>query len=207
MRELIGRKVGMTRLFNEDGTAVPVTVVAAGPCVVLSRRARAEGTPDTLAVGYGSVRKKSVTKPFGGQFAKAGLEPMKVIAEVAVPPDFSGGPGDSLTVELFKAGERVDVSGTSIGKGWQGVMRRHNFGGVGGATHGQSDRLRAPGSIGSSSYPSRVFKGMRMAGRMGGRKTTMKNLEVVRVELDKSLILLRGAVPGKQGSLLRITGV
>lgn len=196
----------MTRLFNDDGTAVPVTVVAAGPCVVLSRRAHTGGAPESLAVGYGSVRKKSVSRPRAGQFAKAGLEPMRVIAEVAVPPDFGGGPGDALTVELFKEGERVDVSGTSIGKGWQGVMKRHNFGGVGGSTHGQSDRLRAPGSIGSSSYPSRVFKGMRMAGRMGGRKTTLKNLEVVQVDSARSLLLLKGAVPGKPGSLLRIMG-
>lgn len=207
MRELIGQKVGMTRLFNEDGTAVPVTVVAAGPCVVLSRRSGSVGATESLAVGYGSVRRARVSKPQAGQFAKAGLEPMRLITEVAMPPDFSGGPGDALTVDLFKPGERVDVSGTSIGKGWQGVMRRHNFGGVGGATHGQSDRLRAPGSIGSSSYPSRVFKGMRMAGRMGGRKTTLKNLEVVSVDAKRSLILLRGAVPGKQGSLLRIMGV
>lgn len=206
MRELIGQKVGMTRLFDEDGQAVPVTVVAAGPCVVLSRRKGGAGREESLAVGYGAVKKKNVSKPRAGQFAKAGLEPMKVIVEVAAPPDFSGGPGDRITVDLFKAGERVDVCGTSIGKGWQGVMRRHNFGGVGGSTHGQSDRLRAPGSIGSSSYPSRVFKGMRMAGRMGGRKTTLKNLEVMRVDAERSLILLRGAVPGKQGSLVRIMG-
>jgi len=206
MRELIGQKVGMTRLFDEDGQAVPVTVVTAGPCVVLSRRQGGAGRTESLAVGFGSVKKKQVSKPRAGQFAKAGLEPMKVITEVAAPPGFAGGPGDKLTVDLFRAGERVDVCGTSIGKGWQGVMRRHNFGGVGGATHGQSDRLRAPGSIGSSSYPSRVFKGMRMAGRMGGRTTTLKNLEVMRVDADRSLILLRGAVPGKQGSLVRILG-
>lgn len=206
MRELIGQKVGMTRLFNEDGTAVPVTVVSAGPCVVLSRRSRGEGVPESLAVGYLSVRRDRVSKPRAGQFAKAGLEPLRHIVEVAVPPDFNGGPGDALTVSLFKPGERVDVSGKSIGKGFQGVMKRHNFGGVGGSTHGQSDRLRAPGSIGSSSYPSRVFKGMRMAGRMGGRQTTLKNLEVVQVDASKSLLLLRGAVPGKQGSLLRIIG-
>jgi len=206
MRELIGRKVGMTRLFSEDGQAVPVTVVAAGPCVVLNKRPGGARRPDALAVGFGTIRRKLVSKPDAGQFTKAGVEPMRLITEVAAPPDFAGGPGDQLTVDMFKAGERVDVSGTSIGKGWQGVMRRHNFGGVGGATHGQSDRLRAPGSIGSSSYPSRVFKGMRMAGRMGGNKTTLKNLEVMRVDAKQSLILLRGALPGKQGSLVRIIG-
>lgn len=196
----------MTRLFSEDGQAVPVTVVAAGPCIVLGKRQGGARRPEALAVGFGSIRAKHVTKPRAGQFAKAGIEPMRVITEVAAPPDFAGGPGDQLTVDQFKAGERVDVVGTSIGKGWQGVMRRHNFGGVGGATHGQSDRLRAPGSIGSSSYPSRVFKGMRMAGRMGGAKTTVKNLEVMQVDAGKSLILLRGALPGKQGSLVRIMG-
>ena len=196
----------MTRLFDEDGQAVPVTVVEAGPCVVLSRRQGGAKRPDALAIGYGSVKKKHVNKPDAGQFAKAGLEPMRMITEVAAPPDFAGNPGDKLTVDLFKAGERVDVRGTSIGKGFQGVMRRHNFGGVGGATHGQSDRLRAPGSIGSSSYPSRVFKGMRMAGRMGGARTTLKNLEVMRVDNQRGLILLRGAVPGKAGSLVRIMG-
>lgn len=206
MREIIGQKVGMTRLFGEDGQAVPVTVVEAGPCVVLSRRQGGAGRPEALAVGFGSVKAKNVSRPRAGQFKKAGVEPMRVLAEVAAPPNFSGQPGDKLTVEMFKAGEKVDVSGRSIGKGWQGVMRRHNFGGVGGSTHGQSDRLRAPGSIGSSSFPSRVFKGMRMAGRMGGRQTTLKNLEVVRVDSERSLILIRGAVPGKRGSLVRILG-
>lgn len=196
----------MTRLFSEDGLAVPVTVVAVGPCIVLSRRLGGVGRGESLAVGFGPVRRKHVNKPSAGQFAKAGIEPMRMITEVAAPPDFAGGAGDQLSIEMFKTGERVDVSGTSIGKGWQGVMRRHNFGGVGGATHGQSDRLRAPGSIGSSSYPSRVFKGMRMAGRMGGKKTTVKNLEVVRVDAKQSLLLLRGALPGKQGSLVRIIG-
>jgi large subunit ribosomal protein L3 len=206
MRELIGRKVGMTRLFDEDGAAVPVTVIQAGPCVVVARRTREKDGHDALAVGFEPAKKKHVTRPRAGQFAAAGVEPTRVLTEVPVPPDYEGELGDQLTVELFNVGERVHVSGLSAGKGWQGVMRRHHFGGVGDATHGQSDRLRAPGSIGQSSYPSRVFKGTRMAGQMGNRRTTIKNLMVVGVDSDKSLLLIRGAVPGKPNGLVRIKG-
>jgi large subunit ribosomal protein L3 len=206
MRELIGRKVGMTRLFDEDGTAIPVTVVQAGPCVILSRRTTEQDGHEALSVGYEKAKPQRVNKPMTGQFAKAGVDPMRIVTEVPVPPDFEGTPGDTLTVEMFKQGERVDVSGVSIGKGWQGVMKRHNFKGVNDATHGQSNRLRAPGSIGQSSYPSRVFKGMKMAGRMGGRTTTLKNLEVVNVDTERSLLILKGALPGKAGALVRIKG-
>jgi large subunit ribosomal protein L3 len=207
MRELIGRKVGMTRLFDEDGTAIPVTVVQAGPCVILSRRTTEQDGHEALSIGYEKVKPQRVNKPMTGQFAKVGVEPLRMIVEVPVPPGFEGAPGDTLTVEMFQEGEQVDVSGLSIGKGWQGVMKRHNFAGVNDATHGQSNRLRAPGSIGQSSYPSRVFKGMKMAGRMGGRKTTIKNLKVVTVDTAKSLLMLRGAIPGKAGTLVRIKGV
>jgi large subunit ribosomal protein L3 len=206
MRELIGRKVGMTRLFDADGTAVPVTVISAGPCVVVSTCTAETHGYASLRVGYGDIKASKVTRPVGGQFAKAGVTPTRMLTEVAVPPGFAGQPGDRLTVELFTVGEKVNVTGVSIGKGWQGVMKRHHFGGVGGTTHGQSDRLRAPGSIGASSYPSRVFKGQRMAGQMGGRTTTVKNLVVVAVDPEKALILLRGAVPGKADSLVRIKG-
>jgi large subunit ribosomal protein L3 len=207
MRELIGRKVGMTRLFDEDGTVIPVTVVQAGPCVIVSRRTTLQDGHEALSVGYEKAKAQRLNKPMLGQFAKAGVDPLRIIVEVPVPPDFEGAPGDALTVEMFREGELVDVSGLSIGKGWQGVMKRHNFKGVNDATHGQSNRLRAPGSIGQSSYPSRVFKGMKMAGRMGGRKTTIKNLKVVTVDTAKSLLMLRGAIPGKTGALLRIKGV
>lgn len=206
MRELIGRKVGMTRLFDEDGTAIPVTVISAGPCVVVGTRTAEVDGYASLRVGYGDVKARKVSRPVAGQFAKSGVAPTKILAEVPVPPGFSGQVGDKLTVELFTVGERVNVTGISIGKGFQGAMKRHHFGGVGGTTHGQSDRLRAPGSIGASSFPSRVFKGQRMAGQMGSRTTTIKNLEVVAVDAEKSLILLRGAVPGKADSLLRIKG-
>ena len=206
MRELIGRKVGMTRLFDEDGTATPVTVISAGPCVVVARRTQDVDGHDALAVGYEAVKAKHVSKPRAGQFKKANVEPTRVLSEVAVPPKFDGKPGDHLTVEMFQVGEFVDVSGVSIGKGEQGVMKRHNFKGVGDATHGQSDRLRAPGSIGSASYPSRVFKGMKMAGHMGGVMTTIKNLKVMQIDVEKSLIVVSGAVPGKSKTLLRIKG-
>jgi large subunit ribosomal protein L3 len=206
MREIVGRKVGMTRLFDADGTAFPVTVIAAGPCPVVARRTREKDGHDALAVGFESVREHRLTKPRAGQFKRSDVAPTRLLTEVAVPPGFEGGEGGTLTVEMFKIGERVDVSGVSSGKGWQGVMRRHHFGGVGDATHGQSDRLRAPGSIGQSSYPSRVFKGVRMAGQMGGRRATVKNLLVVGLDAEKSLLLLRGAVPGKAHNLLRIRG-
>lgn len=206
MREIIGRKVGMTRLFDEDGTAIPVTVVVAGPCTVVQERTAEKEGYRALAVGFGSAKKKNKSKPVIGQYAKAKIDPTRVLVEVAVPPGFEGGVGDSLKADLFKEGEFVDVIGTSAGKGWQGVMRRHNFGGVGGATHGQSDRLRAPGSIGASSFPSRVFKGQRMAGRMGGGSVTVKNIRIAKVDAEKGLILLSGAVPGKPDAILRIRG-
>jgi len=206
MRELIGRKVGMTRLFDEDGTATPVTVISAGPCVVVAQRTQDVDGHNALAVGYEVAKAKHVSKPRAGQFKKANVEPTRVLSEVAVPPKFDGKPGDQLTVEMFQVGEFVDVSGVSIGKGQQGVMKRHNFKGVGDASHGQSDRLRAPGSIGSASYPSRVFKGMKMAGHMGGVMTTIKNLRVMQIDVEKSLIVVSGAVPGKPKTLLRIKG-
>lgn len=206
MRELIGRKVGMTRLFDEDGTATPVTVISAGPCVVVVQRTQDVDGHNALAVGYEVAKAKHVSKPRAGQFKKANVEPTRVLSEVAVPPKFDGKPGDQLTVEMFQVGEFVDVSGVSIGKGQQGVMKRHNFKGVGDASHGQSDRLRAPGSIGSASYPSRVFKGMKMAGHMGGVMTTIKNLRVMQIDVEKSLIVVSGAVPGKPKTLLRIKG-
>lgn len=206
MRELIGRKVGMTRLFDEDGTATPVTVISAGPCVVVAQRTQDVDGHNALAVGYEVAKAKHVSKPRAGQFKKANIEPTRVLSEVAVPPKFDGKPGDQLTVEMFQVGEFVDVSGVSIGKGQQGVMKRHNFKGVGDASHGQSDRLRAPGSIGSASYPSRVFKGMKMAGHMGGAMTTIKNLRVMQIDVEKSLIVVSGAVPGKPKTLLRIKG-
>lgn len=206
MRELIGRKVGMTRLFDEDGTATPVTVISAGPCVVVAQRTQDVDGHNALAVGYEVAKAKHVSKPRAGQFKKANIEPTRVLSEVAVPPKFDGKPGDQLTVEMFQVGEFVDVSGVSIGKGQQGVMKRHNFKGVGDASHGQSDRLRAPGSIGSASYPSRVFKGMKMAGHMGGVMTTIKNLRVMQIDVEKSLIVVSGAVPGKPKTLLRIKG-
>ena len=197
----------MTRLFDEDGTAIPVTVVQAGPCVILSRRTTEQDGHEALSVGYEKAKAQRVNKPMTGQFAKAGVDPLRIIVEVPVPPDFEGATGDELTVEMFRKGELVDVSGLSIGKGWHGVMKRHNFKGVNDATHGQSNRLRAPGSIGQSSYPSRVFKGMKMAGQMGGRNTTIKNLKVVTVDTTKSLLILRGAIPGQAGALVRIKGV
>lgn len=201
MKEIIGKKLGMTRVFGEDGQAIPVSVIEAGPCVVVARRTDEKDGYEALQVGFGEKRKKLFNKPLMGHFEKGGVEPARILREIQFEGEFNV--GDLIKVDIFKKGEKVDVTGTSKGLGFQGVMRRHGFGGAQ-ITHGQSDRQRAPGSIGSSSYPSRVFKGMRMAGKTGKDRVTVVNLEVVQVIEDQNLLLVRGAVPGKKGSLLRI---
>ena len=192
---LLGRKIGMTQLFEADGRVVPVTVVIAGPCVVVQHRTRARDGYD--AVQLGLVEKLSarrVTGPRRGHFAKAGVPPCRVLGEFA--PTGEGAPeiGATVGADLFKADDYVDVSGISRGKGFAGVVKRHGFGG-GARSHGSMFH-RAPGSIGSSAFPSRVFKGMRAAGHMGARRATVKNLKVVRVDAERNLLFLRGAVPG-----------
>ena len=201
MKELIGTKLGMTRVFREDGESVPVTAIEAGPNTVVQIRTEEKHGYRAAQVGYGERRESLFTKAEAGHFKKAGVVPMRTLKEIQFEGDISV--GDTLTAELFKEGEVVDVVGVSKGLGFQGVMRRHKFGG-GQRTHGQSDRERAPGSIGQSSYPSRVLKGLRMAGRTGGKTVTAIGLDVVRVVPEKNLILVKGSVPGKKGSLVRI---
>jgi len=203
MRQLIGTKIGMTRLFDDAGNQIPVTVVSAGPCLIVKVKTEQTDGYDAVVLGYGTKRKNQYTKPALGFFAKAGVEPVRYLREMrgAGPAELSV--GDIWTVEVFKPGEKVRVTGTSKGKGFQGVMKRHGFKG-GQMTHGQSDRLRAPGSIGQSSYPSRVFKGMRMAGRMGNKQVTTRNVEVVEIDAEKNLIMLKGAVPGPRNGLVII---
>ncbi len=201
MSEIIGKKIGMTRVFAESGEAVPVSVIEAGPCVVVARKTMEKDGYDALQVGFGEQRKNLFNKPEMGHFEKAGVEPKRYLKEVHIESELNV--GDEIKVDIFKKGERVDISGISKGLGFQGVMRRHGFGG-GEVTHGQSDRWRAPGSIGQSSAPSRVFKGMRMAGKMGKDNMTVLNLEIIQVIEDQNLLLVRGAVPGKKGSLLKI---
>ncbi len=200
---LIGKKVGMTQLFAADGRVAPATVLKAGPCVVV--QAKTVETDGYAAVQLGLVEGKPATanKPTAGHFKKAGVAPTRIRREVGLAE--GGEPartGDQVNVSIFADGDRVDVIGTSRGKGFQGVMKRHHFGG-GRGSHGSMFH-RAPGSIGASSYPSRVIKGMRMAGRMGGARTTVRNLRVVRVDTDNGLLLVEGAVPGGPNSVVVI---
>jgi large subunit ribosomal protein L3 len=198
---IIGRKVGMTQVFEADGTVVPATVVKAGPCVVVqAKNAQTDGY-EAVQLGLVDEFPARANKPLAGHFRKAGVPPTRVRREVKVAP--GGDPlkaGDQVLANIFNAGDRVDVIGTSRGKGFQGVMKRHNFAG-GAATHGSMFH-RAPGSIGASSFPSRVVKGMRAAGRMGADRVTTRNLKVVSVDADNHLIVLRGAVPGAPGGVI-----
>jgi len=200
---LIGRKVGMTQIFREDGAAVPVTVLRAGPCVVVDVRTREKDGYEAVRLGLVERFSKSkVTKPLRGQFEKNNLPPLKTLREFRRLGDGEVNIGDRVLVDLFSDAAQVDVVGVSKGKGFAGVMKRHHFSG-GASTHGSMFH-RAPGSIGSSAYPSRVFKGMRMGGHMGSDRVTVKNLDVVRVDLENNLLLVKGAVPGARGTLLLI---
>jgi large subunit ribosomal protein L3 len=203
MHGIIGKKIGMTRIFSEEGRAIPVTVIQAGPCVVLQVKTQKKEGYNAVQIGFGEKRKKLVSLPLLGHFEKAKVEPKRVLKEIRTDQVDKLKVGQEIKVNVFRVGEKVKVTGTSKGLGFQGGVRRHGFHG-GPKTHGQSDRLRAPGSIGSSSYPSRVFKGQKMPGRMGGEKVTTKNLEVVQVDVERNLLLLKGAVPGKTNSYLTV---
>jgi large subunit ribosomal protein L3 len=203
MNTLLGKKLGMTRVFADDGSSIPVTVIEAGPCPVVAVRTEKKDGYNAFQIGYGERRPNLFTRPVQGHFKKTGIEPTRYLREVRVDDVGDTKVGDVFKVDLFKEGEKVDVSGTSIGKGFAGTMKRHNFSGAN-ATHGQSDRSRAPGSIGQSSFPSRVFKGHRMAGRMGNETVTVAGLRVIRIIPEENLILVKGAVPGKANTLVRI---
>jgi len=203
MSGLIGKKIGMTSIFDENGKNIPCTVIEAGPCVVTQVRTMEVDGYEALQLGFDDKTEKHATKADLGHFKKAGTSAKKKVVEFQ---SFEGEfkLGDNITVELFNEGEFVDVQGVSKGKGFQGVVKRHGFGGVGQATHGQHNRLRAPGSVGASSYPSRVFKGMRMAGRMGGENVKVQNLRVLKVMAEKNLLLIKGCVPGHNNSYVII---
>ena len=199
MSGIIGKKIGMTSLFNEEGKNIPCTVIQAGPCPVLQVRTIENDGYVGVQLGFDDKSEKNVGKALAGHFKKAGSTPKAKLVE------FNHGfedakVGDEFKVTLFAEGEFVDVTGTSKGKGFQGVVKRHNFAGVMQSTHGQHNRLRAPGSIGAGSDPSRVFKGMRMAGRMGGKQVTVQNLQVLKVDEEQNLLVVKGAVPGAKNS-------
>jgi large subunit ribosomal protein L3 len=201
MPGLIGKKIGMTSVFSVEGKNIPCTVIEAGPCIVSQVRTIEKDGYEAVQLGFQEKKEKHATKPEIGHFKKAGTTPKKKLVEF----DGFGDDvklGDIITADMFEPSSFIDISGISKGKGFQGVVRRHGFGGVGESTHGQHNRLRAPGSIGASSYPSRVFKGMRMAGRMGGVKITVQNIEVLKVIPENNLVIVKGSVPGANGSYL-----
>jgi large subunit ribosomal protein L3 len=204
MSGIIGKKLGMSNIFSQDGEIIPVTVIQAGPCKVVNIRTKAKDGYEALQLSFGERKEKHTTKPFAGQFKASGIKPSTLLKEFRNFNLSEYKIGDEIGANLFAEGERIKVKGKTKGKGFQGVMRRHNFGGVGGTTHGQSDRLRAPGSIGASSYPSRVFKGQRMAGRMGYENVTISGLKVVKVIPEQNLIFVKGAVPGAVNTILEL---
>ncbi|WP_378186777.1 50S ribosomal protein L3 [Aquimarina sp. W85] len=203
MSGLIGKKIGMTSIFDENGKNIPCTVIEAGPCVITQVRTNEVDGYEAIQLGFDDKADKNATKAATGHFKKAGtVAKRKVVEFKSFEEDHKL--GDTITVEHFTEGEFVDVSGTSKGKGFQGVVKRHGFAGVGQATHGQHNRLRAPGSIGAASYPARVFKGMRMAGRMGGDKVKVQNLKVLKVVAEKNLLVVKGCVPGHKNAYVTI---
>jgi large subunit ribosomal protein L3 len=196
MTGLLGKKIGMTSIFDDAGQVIPCTVIEAGPCFVTQVRTRERDGYTAIQLGFEVQKERLVRKPEQGHAAKAGTKPLRFVREFRENGEKEYQPGQEIKVEaVFAKGDVVKVVGTSKGRGFQGVVKRHHFGG-GFRTHGQSDRERAPGSIGSSSYPSRVFRGQRMAGRMGGERTTVRNLKVVGVIADSNLLLVKGSVPG-----------
>jgi large subunit ribosomal protein L3 len=203
MKGIIGKKIGMTSVFESNGKQVSCTIIEAGPCVVTQKKTVESDGYEALQIAFGERKEKNTPKALLNHFAKAETAPKAVVKEIR-NSSIDKQVGESITVDIFKEGEKVNVIGTSKGKGFQGVVKRHGFSGVGEASHGQHDRQRAPGSIGGSSYPSRVFKGMRMAGRMGGDRVKVKSLKVVKIFPEQNYILVTGSVPGHNGAIVLI---
>ena len=199
MAGIIGKKIGMTSIYDVNGKNIPCTIIQAGPCIVTQIKNLEIDGYNALQLGFEDQKESRINKPLLGHFKKAKSVPKKKVVEFR---DFEGDfkLGDSITVDVFQEGQFVDVGGISKGKGFQGVVKRHNFRGVGDATHGQHNRMRAPGSIGAASYPARVFKGMRMAGQTGNTKVKMTNLQVMKVFSDKNILVVKGSVPGSKNS-------
>lgn len=202
MPGIIGRKIGMTSIYSAEGKAMPCTVLEVGPCVVTQLKTQDRDGYEAVQLGFGERKENNTPNALKGHFKKANTTPKAKVVEFK---GFEGlNLGDVVNSSLFEEGDFVDVVGTSKGKGFQGVVKRHNFAGVGQATHGQHNRLRAPGSIGACSYPARVFKGMRMAGQMGNKRVMIENLQVLKVLADKNLVIVKGSVPGAKGSTVLI---
>ncbi len=203
MPGLIGKKIGMTSIFSAEGKNIPCTILEVGPCKVTQIKTEEVDGYNAIQLGFAEQKTNRVSKAALGHFKKADSSPLRKLVEF--PADFDEvNLGDTMNVDIFEEGDYVSVSGTSKGKGFQGVVKRHNFRGVGDATHGQHNRLRAPGSIGAASYPARVFKGMRMAGQTGNAKVSVDNLQVLKVLVDKNMIVVKGAVPGANNSYITI---
>ena len=202
MPGIIGRKIGMTSIFSAEGKSLPCTVIEAGPCVVTQIKTQDRDGYEAVQLGFGEKKEKNTPNALKGHFKKANTSPKSKLVEFKGFDQVSL--GDTVLVDIFEEGEFVDVIGTSKGKGFQGVVRRHGFGGVGQATHGQHNRLRAPGSIGACSYPARVFKGMRMAGQMGNKQRTQSNLEILKVLADRNILIIKGSIPGANNSYVTI---
>jgi large subunit ribosomal protein L3 len=202
MPGIIGRKVGMTSIYSAEGKSLPCTVIEAGPCVVTQIKTQDRDGYEAVQLGFGEKKEKNTPNALKGHFKKANTTPKSKLVEFKGFENVSV--GDLVDVAIFQEGEFIDVIGTSKGKGFQGVVRRHGFGGVGQATHGQHNRLRAPGSIGACSYPARVFKGMRMAGQMGNKRRLASNLQILKVLADRNILIVKGSVPGANGSTLTI---
>ena len=200
MQGLIGKKVGMTSVFDDNGKNVPCTVIEVGPCVVTQIKTADKDGYEAVQIAYEDMKEKNSNRAMIGHFKKAGTNPKRKLAEFSLDPGETVNLGDVITVETFNKDRWVDVTGTSKGKGFQGVVKRHGFHGVNDATHGQHNRLRAPGSLGASSYPSRVFKGMRMAGRTGGDAVKQISLRILKLVPEHNLMILKGSIPGAKGS-------
>jgi len=203
MKSIIGKKVGMTSIFDTNGKQTSVTIIEAGPCVVTQKKTTETDGYNALQIAFGDKKEKHTLRAEKNHFAKANTTAKHHIKEIR-DSESDKNVGDTITVDIFAEGDKVDVVGTTKGKGFQGVVKRHGFHGVGGQSHGQHDRSRAPGSIGGSSYPARVFKGMRMAGRMGQDKVQIKGLKIVKIFPEKNYLLISGSVPGHNGSIVLI---
>ena len=204
MSGILGKKIGMTSIFDDNGQMIPCTIIEAGPCYVTQVRTKDRDGYEAVQLGFDEIKERLVNKPLKGHFKKSGVKPLRLISEFRNFNVSLFQIGQEVRVDSFVQGDVVDVIGRSKGRGFQGVVKRHHFGGVGMTTHGQSDRVRAPGSIGASSYPSRVMKGRRMAGRMGGERVTVKNLTVLKVIAESNILIVKGSVPGAINSYLEI---